>query len=71
MTVSELKKAIAGLSDGGSAQIIAKMVIEVEDFEEGAELDLAFIRKTLEKVIEGHHQSKEFAIAAMKVLNGQ
>lgn len=67
MNLSELKSAVEGVSDGGSAQVIANFVIDAKN----PEISTLFIRKMVEKAYEGHHQTKEFAIAALKVMNAQ
>lgn len=65
MNKEELKDAVNGLADGGSAQVIAAMVISTND----PELDTLFIKKVLQKAAEGHHQTREFALAGLKVIN--
>lgn len=66
MNREELAKAISGLNDGGSAQVIANLVVTAQD----SELDTLFVEKMLQKAAEGHHQTREFALAGLKVLNG-
>lgn len=66
MTNEELFSAINGLNDGGSAQVIADMVITAQS----GDLSRAFVRKVMEKAAEGHHQAKEFAQAGLKVISG-
>lgn len=65
MTDKELEKAIASMADAGSAQVLAKMTIERNN----PELIPVFLKRVLEKCQEGHHQTREFAIAGLKVLN--
>jgi hypothetical protein len=53
------------MNDGGSAQILAKLTIESGN----PELIPIFLERVLQKCTEGHHQTREFAIAGLKVLN--
>lgn len=65
MTEKDLERAITNMNDGGSAQILAKLTLESGN----AEFIPLFIKRVLEKCMEGHHQTREFAIAGLKVLN--
>jgi hypothetical protein len=65
MNDSDLEKAIKTMNDGGSAQILAKLTLESGN----VELIPMFLNRVLQKCTEGHHQTREFAIAGLKVLN--
>lgn len=65
MTEEQLYTLIDGLNDGGSAGMVADEVIKYSDLD----MDIAFVKKALQKAIDGHHQTREFALAAMSVLN--
>lgn len=65
MNEADLERAIKTMNDGGSAQILAKLTIESGN----PELIPIFLERVLQKCTEGHHQTREFAIAGLKVLN--
>ena len=65
MDYEQLEDAITKLSDGGSAQVIADFVIQKEN----NHLALLFMEVCLKKAAEGHHQTREFALAGLKVVD--
>ena len=64
MTKEQIKAALTNLTDSGTASMIAIALIESKDMDavEG------FLRAVLDKCSQGHHQSKEMAICAMRVI---
>lgn len=65
MTKEQIASAISSLTDAGTGALISVALIADPD----VELTGQFVEKVLRHCAGGHHQSREFATCAIRILN--